>query len=79
MLLLLRETPEVHDRLLFGTDYPLSVFDLPAWGRIGLSDLFDIQNTNNRFDKQYLVCEKLGLKFGSFGKFVKGRTKIFEY
>lgn len=71
MLLLLRETPEVHNRLLFGTDYPLSVFDLPAWGRIGMSDLWDVMHANNRFDKQYQVCQKLGLNFGSFAQLQK--------
>src|SRR4029077_2110383 len=31
MLLHLRRHPELYDRLLFGTDYPLSVFHLAAW------------------------------------------------
>ena len=35
MLLHLRRHPELYDRLLFGTDYPLSVFHLAAWGRVG--------------------------------------------
>jgi len=68
MLLMLRDAPELHSRLLFGTDYPLSVFHLPAWGRIGLGKLFDIMKINNRFDKQYRVCQDLGLNFGSIDK-----------
>jgi len=44
MLLLLRQHPEVHHRLLFGTDYPLPVFHLPAWGRVGISSLKQIMN-----------------------------------
>ena len=71
MLLMLRKTPEVHKRLLFGTDYPLSVFHLPAWGRIGMGKLFSIMKTNNRFDKQYHICKELGLGFGSFGEILQ--------
>ena len=42
MLLHLRQYPEVHERLLFGTDYPLSVFHVAAWGRVafGTSEAF---------------------------------------
>ncbi len=70
MLLRLREHPEVHHRLLFGTDYPLSVFHLPAWGRIGMGKLLDIVNTTNRFDRQVKVCESLGIRFHSFEQVV---------
>lgn len=71
MLLRLRECPEVHRRLLFGTDYPLSVFHLPAWGRIGMGALRDIMRTTNRFDRQFKVCESLGIGFQSFEQVVK--------
>lgn len=70
MLLRLREHPEVHHRLLFGTDYPLSVFHLPAWGRVGMDQLLDIVNTRNRFDRQFKVCESLGVRFHSFEQVV---------
>ena len=72
MLLKLRDNPEVHDRLLFGTDYPLSVFHLPTWGRIAPGKLFQIVNTDNRFDKQYHICKELGVGFGSFEKVLGG-------
>ena len=65
MLLLLRQHPEVHNRLLFGTDYPLPVFHLPAWGRIGITSLKKIMRTTNRFDRQFQICRTLGLNFGS--------------
>jgi len=71
MLLRLRECPEVHRRLLFGTDYPLSVFHLPAWGRVGMGTLRDIMRTKNRFDRQFKVCEALGIRFQSFEQVVK--------
>ena len=67
MLLHLRKHPEVQNRLLFGTDYPLSVFHLPAWGRVGLGRLFTMITTKNRFDRQVEVCNGLGLHFRSLG------------
>jgi len=66
MLLRLRRHPETHDRLLFGTDYPLAVFHLPCWGRLGFRSLREIIGTRNRFDRQYLICKRLGLGFRSF-------------
>ncbi len=65
MLLLLRQHPEIHHRLLFGTDYPLHVFHFPAWGRVELTRLKKLMKTTNRFDRQFLICRMLGLKFGS--------------
>ncbi|HSS29790.1 MAG TPA: amidohydrolase family protein, partial [Nitrospiraceae bacterium] len=70
MLLHLRRYPEIHERLLFGTDYPLSVFHLAAWGRVALGTLYDIVRTKNRFDRQVLVCRRLGLGFRSLGDIV---------
>ncbi|NWF73191.1 MAG: amidohydrolase family protein [Nitrospirae bacterium] len=67
MLLHLRRYPEIHERLLFGTDYPLSVFHIAAWGRVAFSTLRDILQTKNRFDKQVSICRGLGLSFRSLG------------
>lgn len=66
MLLHLRQHPEIHDRLLFGTDYPLSVMHVAAWGRLGFRALGQILRARNRFDRQYLVCSRLGIGFKSF-------------
>lgn len=74
MLLHLRHHPEIHDRLLFGTDYPLSVFHLPAWGRVGLRTLCEIIRTKNRFDRQVAVCQALQVTFKSFGKLLPRST-----
>ena len=68
MLLQLRRYPEVHERLLFGTDYPLSVFHAAAWGRVTLGTLQRIITTKNRFDRQVEVCQGLKLGFRSFGE-----------
>lgn len=62
MLLHLRNYPEIHERLLFGTDYPLPVFHLAAWGRVAFGALRDMIRTKNRFDRQVAVCH--GLKIG---------------
>ena len=65
MLWRLQRHPEVHARLLFGTDYPLAVFHWPCWGRIGLRDFRTIIRTNNRFDRKYLILKALGVGFRS--------------
>jgi predicted TIM-barrel fold metal-dependent hydrolase len=65
MLLKLRRHPEIFDRLIFGTDYPLSVFHLPMWGLAKFSTIRQMMRTTNRFDRQYLVCQNLGLGFSS--------------
>jgi len=70
MLLHLRRYPEIHDRLLFGTDYPLSVFHIAAWGRVAIGTLRDMIRTKNRFDRQVAVCRGLGLGFRSLGDIV---------
>ena len=65
MLLKLRHHPEVFDRLIFGTDYPLSVFHRPLWGFMDVPTIRQTMKTTNRFDRQYLVCRGLGLRFRS--------------
>src|SRR5207245_4848788 len=66
MLLRLRRYPETHERLLFGTDYPHLVFRWPWWGRGESGMSRDIARANNRFDKQYLFLQYLGVGFRSF-------------
>ena len=67
MLLHLRRHPELQDRLIFGTDYPLSVFHIAAWGRVGIGTLRKMVRTKNRFDRQVAVCHGLKLGFRSLG------------
>jgi hypothetical protein len=33
---------------------------------MGLGRLWEVLRTKNPFDRQYLICERLGLRFGSF-------------
>lgn len=68
MLLHLRRYPELHQRLLFGTDYPLSVSHLAAWGRVGVGALGRMIRTKNRFDRQVAVCDGLGVGYRSLGE-----------
>ncbi len=70
MLLKLRQHPEIFDRLLFGTDYPHSVYQFPLWAVMNVSAIKKFQVTTNRFDRQYLVCQGVGLKFESFKKLI---------
>ncbi len=74
MLLHLRHHPEVQSRLLFGTDYPLSVFHMAAWGRVGFGKLWDMIRTKNRFDRQVEVCAGLNLHFRSIGDLLSNST-----
>lgn len=53
--------------MLFGTDYPLSVYGFPGWGRAGMHEMGAIMRAGNRFDKQYLVLHALGIGFRSLG------------
>jgi len=61
MLFLLRRHPELHDRLLFGTDYPLPVLPYPALGRGFLRAA-----KAGYFDRQAIVLESLGIRFKDF-------------
>lgn len=78
MLLHLRQHSELYDRLLFGTDYPLSVFHLAAWGRVGWGALRKMIRTKNRFDRQAEVCRGLGVGFRSFGEIVAPPTSSHQ-
>jgi predicted TIM-barrel fold metal-dependent hydrolase len=78
MLLHLRRHPELYDRLLFGTDYPLSVFHLAAWGRVGWGALRKMIRTKNRFDRQVEVCRGLGIGFRSFDEIVAPPTSSHQ-
>jgi len=69
MLFRLRRHPELHHRLLYGTDYPLPVFRLACYGRGGLRGS-KVLATKNRFDRHHAVCSELGIGFGSLENIV---------
>ncbi len=61
-LFLLRKHPELHDRLIFGTDYPLPVFSYPVFGRA-----FNRSNKGcSSFDRQALILDSLGIQYRDF-------------
>lgn len=70
-LLLLRRHPELHDRLIFGTDYPLPVFSYPTLGK----NYLKLAQTRSPFDRQALVFESLGIRFKDFSALI-GRGKL---
>lgn len=76
MLLHLRKYPEVHERLLFGTDYPLPVFHMAAWGRVPFGTLRKMIGTKNRFDRQVEVCNGLRLGFRSLGDLLPASAPV---
>ena len=69
MLFRLRRHPDLHHRLLFGTDYPLPVFRLACYGRGGLRGS-KVLATKNRFDRHHALCSELGIGFGSLENIV---------
>ena len=62
-------------KLLFGTDYPLSVFHIAAWGRVAFGTLRKMMRTKNRFDRQVEVCNGLNLGFRSLGDLLPRSTE----
>jgi hypothetical protein len=60
-LFLLRRHPELHERLIFGTDYPLPVFAYPALGRG-----YWRAAKASCFDRQARVLESLGIRYKDF-------------
>lgn len=61
-LWLLRRHPEVHERLLFGTDYPLQVYASACFSGLAFGGFARALAARTRFDKQAVVLEALGLK-----------------
>ena len=74
MLLRLRRHPDLHHRLVFGTDYPLPVFRWAAYGKMSLPTLKETKTTN-RFDRQYALCKGLGVDFGSLDAIVEAGAR----
>jgi len=61
MLLRIRKHPELHQRMVFGTDYPLPSFAFPALlaGKPGA--YLELLRIKNPFDRHYRLLELLGL------------------
>jgi len=64
-LLRIRRRPELFDRLLFGTDYPLPCMAYPALAGGGLRGWRLARAASNRFDRQARVLRALGVRCGA--------------
>jgi hypothetical protein len=60
MLLRLRRHPELHSRMVFGTDYPLSCFAFPALLAGHPRDWLRLRQIKNPFDRHYALLKELG-------------------
>lgn len=63
-LLRLRRYPQVFDRLLFGTDYPLPCFAFPCLAAGRVSGYLNARKAGSRFDRQAAVLDALGIPPG---------------
>ncbi len=61
MLLRIRKHPELHSRMLFGTDYPLLCYAYPALLAGKFSGYLRLVAIKNPFDRQYQLLKLLGL------------------
>jgi len=60
-LLRLRRLPELHDRLVFGTDYPLPVMAYPPLMRLDARGYARARAAPSRFDRYARILDGLGL------------------
>ncbi len=59
MLLRIRYHPELHTRMIFGTDYPLPSFAFPALLAGNFALFWKLRRTANSFDRHYLLVRTL--------------------
>jgi predicted TIM-barrel fold metal-dependent hydrolase len=61
VLFRLRRHPELFDRLIFGTDYPLPVLAYPCLGRLDGDGYAVARKAVSRFDRQAVILDRLGI------------------
>jgi uncharacterized protein len=61
MLMKIRRRPELHARMVFGTDYPLPVFAYPALWAGKPAGYAELLRVKNPFDRHHRLLEILGL------------------
>jgi predicted TIM-barrel fold metal-dependent hydrolase len=64
MLLRLRRHPELHNRMVFGTDYPLTCFAYPALLAGKPIEWLKLRRVKNPFDRHYQLLSTLGFEMG---------------
>jgi predicted TIM-barrel fold metal-dependent hydrolase len=57
----MKRYPEIHERLLFGTDYPLPCLSYPCLGAFAFDKFIESRRATNRFDRQVHVLNALGI------------------
>jgi len=57
----LRRHPEIFDRLIFGTDYPLPVWAYPCLGLLDWRGYGQAWKAMSRFDRQAVILDRLGV------------------
>jgi uncharacterized protein len=60
MLLRIQRHPELHERMIFGTDYPLACFAFPALLAGKFSGYLELLKIKNPFDRHYRLLKILG-------------------
>jgi hypothetical protein len=58
----LRRHPEMFERLVFGTDYPLPVWAYPCLGVLDWQGYGQAKTAMNRFDRQAVILDRLGVR-----------------
>jgi len=61
MLLRIRKHPELHSRMVFGTDYPLPCYAYPALFAGQMKGYIELVKIKNPFDRHYRLLEILGI------------------
>jgi uncharacterized protein len=63
MLLRLRRHPELCQRAVFGTDYPMPCLVYPALLAGQMGNYFELRGIQNPFDRHYRLLQSLGIHF----------------
>ncbi|MBI5560653.1 MAG: amidohydrolase family protein [Deltaproteobacteria bacterium] len=63
MLLRIRNSPEIKERLLFGSDYPVPSIYFPFKFLVGRREYMDIKGEGNYFDRLVCIFRALGMDF----------------
>ena len=64
-LLKILKCPEISERLVFGTDYPIPSFTFPFIFSLPPRELLRLKGEKNYFDRQFLIFRALGISFGA--------------
>ena len=69
MLFKIRNHPELHSRMVFGTDYPLPCYAYPVIFDGNVSGYLKLIKTTNPYDRHFRLLEELGIPITPFAGF----------